>query len=211
MNLVRVRHSVMQNIKAHWKNVISPTLVATLILLITLWLFGLENSMIAPFATISYLRFIRMKNHYECMVKHFVRYAVMACAAYVAVMNVPLCIVVNCLVLFWIAFYLIDEYHPVNHLPIGMALIFFQISAIHTPGALMNRLSALGVSFIIIFLFVMVVTLHDRKKDPFHSLIEEGFSYAAQLPSICCLGDEDAIRALHLNLRSVNRRLSEEI
>lgn len=197
--------------KPYWRNIISPTIVATLILIVTIWLFGLENSMIGPFATISYMRVINMKNHYECMIKHFIRYGITAVAAYLAVMNLPLCIIINAAALFVMTFYLIDEYHPENHLPIGMALIFFQISQIHTPMELLKRECALAAAFVIIFAFVLIITLHDRRKDRFSKIIDKGFVHAERLIAASRQADEEKIRSIHLDLRKTNRMLSEEI
>ena len=71
----------------NWKSFLSPTIVATLILIATLYFFGPQNSMIAPFVTISYLHFINMKNHYACMVRQLCLYLLIAVASYVAVIN----------------------------------------------------------------------------------------------------------------------------
>ena len=150
----------------NWKSFISPTIVATLILIVTLYLFGAQNSMIAPFVTISYLHFINMKNHYACMVRQLLLYLLIAAASYVAVISLPLCILVNAGMLFLLAFLVTDEYHPTNYEPMGMALIFFQTAALSTPKALGERLLAILVSFGIILLFVAVTGARYGKKTP---------------------------------------------
>lgn len=104
---------------------VAPTIVATLIFLITYFFFGMENTMIGPFATLSFLRCRNMCNHYECLIRNFSVYMIMAVLSFLAVLNLPLCIIVNAIALFWIACLLIDEYNPNNYFPAGMALIFF--------------------------------------------------------------------------------------
>ena len=47
---------------------VAPTIVATLIFFITYFFFGMENTMIGPFATLSFLRCRNMCNHYECLI-----------------------------------------------------------------------------------------------------------------------------------------------
>ena len=169
----------------NWKSFISPTIVATLILIVTLYLFGAQNSMIAPFVTISYLHFINMKNHYACMVRQLLLYLLIAAASYIAVISLPLCILVNAGMLFLLAFLVTDEYHPTNYEPMGMALIFFQTAALSTPKALGERLLAILVSFGIILLFVAVTGARYGKKDPIRDLVLQGFGICEQLVQIC--------------------------
>jgi hypothetical protein len=47
----------LQNLKTKAPSAIAPTIVAALIFLITYFCFGAGNSMIGPFATLSYLAF----------------------------------------------------------------------------------------------------------------------------------------------------------
>lgn len=169
----------------NWKSFISPTIVATLILIVTLYLFGAQNSMIAPFVTISYLHFINMKNHYACMVRQLLLYLLIAAASYIAVISLPLCILVNAGMLFLLAFLVTDEYHPTNYEPMGMALIFFQTATLSTPKALGERLLAILVSFGIILLFVAVTGARYGKKDPIRDLVLQGFGICEQLVQIC--------------------------
>ena len=143
---------------------VAPTIVATLIFLITYFFFGMENTMIGPFATLSFLRCRNMCNHYECLIRNFSVYMIMAVLSFLAVLNLPLCIIVNAIALFWIACLLIDEYNPNNYFPAGMALIFFQIAPVHTVSDLGNRLLALLASFGIVFLFAWFLSLNTTYK-----------------------------------------------
>ena len=94
---------------------IAPTIVATLIFFVTYFFFGIENTMIGPFATLSFLRYRNMCSHYECLIRNFAVYMIMAVLSFLAVINLPLCILINAMALFWIADLLIDEYNPNNY------------------------------------------------------------------------------------------------
>ena len=88
----------------NWKTFVSPTIVATLILIITFLCFCLENSMIAPFVSVSYLHFINMKNHFSCMIRQWLIYCLIAVASFVAVINLPLCLAINAGMLFFLIY-----------------------------------------------------------------------------------------------------------
>ena len=160
---------------------VAPTIVATLIFFITYFFFGMENTMIGPFATLSFLRCRNMCNHYECLIRNFSVYMIMAVLSFLAVLNLPLCIIVNAIALFWIACLLIDEYNPNNYFPAGMALIFFQIAPVHTVSDLGNRLLALLASFGIVFLFAWFLSLNTTVQNRLKALISDGFDVCKEL------------------------------
>ncbi len=200
-----------ERIKATFQKALAPTIVATLIFFVTYLFFGMENTMIGPFATLSFLRYQSMCNHYECMIKNFAIYIVMAVLAFFAVMNLPLCILINALALFWIAYILIDEYNPTNYFPAGMALIFFQIAPAHTLPALGVRIAALLATFAVVFLFVFILSIWKRSKNPLHELIKGGFENCQKQLALCENGGEEDLEYLHHELCDINRRCSEEI
>lgn len=164
-------------IKHSAKGAIAPTIVAALIFLITYRFFGVENSMIAPFATLSYMRFTRLNHNLDCMFKHVMIYMIMAVLAFIACINLPLCIIVNALGLFWIAYLLIDEYQPNNYFASGMALMFFQLAPTEGLSGLGMRIGALAVSFVVIFLFVVIPVIlgFGKKKETLSNMIARGF------------------------------------
>lgn len=188
-----------------------PTLVVTLIFFVTYFFFGMENTMIGPFATLSFLRYRSMCSHYECMIKNFAVYIVMAVLAFFAVMNLPLCILVNILALCWIAYILIDEYNPTNYFPAGMALIFFQIAPAHTLSALGTRIAALLATFVIVFNFVFLLSKINKNPNPLRNLLAKGFENCKRQISLCDNGSNEEIGSLHHELCDINRRCSEEI
>lgn len=195
---------------------IAPTIVATIIFFITYFFFGMENTMIGPFATLSFLRYRNMCNHYECLIKNFGVYMIMAVLSFLAVINLPLCILVNALALFWLADLLIDEYNPTNYFPTGMALIFFQIAPIHTVAALGNRLLALLASFAIVFLFSWLLSHKENSQKKLISLIQEGFEISRQLLDLS-VSDADTMPSadtndnVHKKLCAINQKCSMEI
>ena len=195
----------------NWKTFVSPTIVATLILIITFLCFGLENSMIAPFVSVSYLHFINMKNHFSCMIRQWLIYCLIAVASFVAVINLPLCLAINAGMLFFLIYVFTDEYHPDNYLPMGMALIFFQTASLHTLPQLLTRLEALTVSFGIILLFVLLTGLKYYQKDPIADEIRKGFPLAGQILEACKNQDDELIHDLHLQINDINKVCSEEI
>ena len=200
---------------------IAPTIVATLIFFITYFFFGMENTMIGPFATLSFLRYRNMCSHYECLIRNFAVYMIMAVLSFLAVMNLPLCIIVNAIALFWIACLLIDEYNPNNYFPAGMALIFFQVAPVHTVSALGNRLLALLASFGIVFLFAWILSRKTAGQNRLKSLIAEGFTVCEKLliRTGCMTADshfskdtaEESVPDLHKKLCEINQTISREI
>lgn len=146
------------------KKAIAPTIVVTLIFFVNYFLFGMENTIIGPFLTLSFLKFQGMERYHGCMLRSFGIYSVMALAAYLALLHPVLNVVCNAAALFWIGYFLIDEYNPLNYFPAGMALIFFQISPAEGR-YLFRRILALAVSFLLVFLFLEVSRhwRHDRQ------------------------------------------------
>ena len=167
------------------RSALAPTVLSTMIFFLMYYVFGSENTVIGVFATLSFLRYRSMHNHYECMIKNFFIYLVMAAAAYLAALNLPLCILANAAALFWIGNVLIDEYNPTNYFPSGMALIFFQISPVTTPAAFFNRILALLATFVIFFVMTMILSRKNEKKDPLADYVREGFSQCRELIGLC--------------------------
>ena len=190
---------------------IAPTIVATIIFFITYFFFGMENTMIGPFATLSFLRYRNMCNHYECLIRNFGVYMIMAFFSFLAVINLPLCILINAAALFWLAYLLIDEYNPNNYFPAGMALIFFQIAPVHTVPALGNRLLALLSSFAIVFLFSWLLSRKENTQKRLTGLIQEGFEICRQLLDLTDKdGDASSLAENIENLLPVHKKLCRD-
>lgn len=185
----------------------APTIVVTLIFFVTYFGFGAENSMIAPFATLSFLRFRDLKRHYSCIIKTFGIFCVMALAAHVAVVNLPLCILVNALALFWICALLIDEYQLNNYFPPAMALIFFQMSPVKDWAAVGNRIVAMAVSFLLIFAVLFLLNLLE-KEDLLEKLAADGQQHCYRLYKAILADDEEEAERLRKLICRDNRRMS---
>jgi hypothetical protein len=193
------------------KTAIAPTVVAALIFLVTWRFFGMDNTMIAPFATLSYLSFRSMQKKAGCMLITFVIYLAMAAAAWLAVRDIVLCLTVNAAALFWITYFHIDEYQPANYFPAGMALIFFQIAPVYTLPALLNRIEALGISFLIIGLFVLVPLLIRPQPDRLRGMTAYGLALAGQMVKAADSGDTALLEQVRSELRPVSHKISKAI
>ena len=135
------------------KKAVLPASVVTAVFFLNYFCFGRENAIIGPFLTLSFLKFKDMEDYRGCMLRTLGVYCIMAAAAWAALLHPILTVVWNGLALFWIGYFLIDEYNPLNYFPAGMALIFFQNSPV-SLGRLPLRLLALAVSFFLIFIFL---------------------------------------------------------
>ena len=169
--------------------------------------------MIAPFATLSYMRFTKLHHNLDCMFKHLLIYLSMAVLAFIACVNLPLCIIINAVALFWLAYFLIDEYQPNNYFASGMALIFFQIAPATGFSGLGLRIGALIVSFVIIFLFVTIPMIFGfaKKKETLSDMIRKGFENCKQQLALTEDPDNEARERLRDELDRINQQASMQI
>lgn len=201
---------VFEIVKKYMNKALLPTLVITLIFFLNFYLFGMNNTIIGPFATLSFLRFRNMKDHYSCMVKTLFIYLIMSVLAYLALINLALCIIINALALFWITYYLIDEYNPNNYFPAGMSLIFFQIFPAGNLQELAVRWLALFASFLIIFLF-LILLFRSKKEDPLKLFIKEGLLICNEIIESLEAGHTDVLHEQQHKLCEINKNISTEI
>ncbi|SDB29727.1 FUSC family protein [Eubacterium oxidoreducens] len=189
---------------------IAPTIVVTGIFFVIYYFFGIENTIIGPCVTLSYLYFAGLSNHYASMVKTFLIYMVLAVAAYVAGLSLPFAIVVNAAVFFWIVYHLIDEYHPDNYYTPGMAFILFQLSPVSGMHGLSMRLIALILSFAIAFLVLLLLPSRHNKNDV-RKLVGQGFEIGNQLCEAYVARDKVAIEQKQQLLHLLNEQICDEI
>ncbi|MCR5666055.1 MAG: FUSC family protein [Eubacterium sp.] len=192
------------------KGAIAPTIVVTGIFFVIYYFFGVENTIIGPCVTLSYLYFANLSNHYASMLKTFLIYMVLAVAAYVAALSLPLAIVVNAAVFFWIVYHLIDEYHPDNYYTPGMAFILFQLSPVTGVSGLSMRLVALILSFAIAFVVLLVLPARHNKKDV-RKLVGQGFDIGEQLYEAYVAGDRLLVEQKQQLLHLLNEQICDEI
>ena len=201
----------MQKFKSMCIPAIVPTIVATLIFFLNYYCFGIENTLIAPFATLSFLHFRNMANHYACMTKNYLIFLAMSGLAFAAGINLPLCITVNALALFWLAYILIDEYNPTNYFPAGMALIFFQMQPVTGLAGLATRAVALTASMLIIFVFVAIIGSRRTTKDPIADNISQGLSVCRAQLNAYQHNNITKLNTLHQQLITINKKICDEI
>ena len=202
------------DLKKSYKQALLPTIVAGVIFLVTWYVFGTANSMIAPFATLAFMRLRSMHNYYASLIKNFLVFFAMAALAYFAVINIGLCILVNACALFFIAYLLIDEYQPTNYMPAGLALIFFQIAPVTTLPALGLRFGALAVTMGIVFAAVGIpYAIRQRRhpSDPIRELIQKGFAKCEEIFAACDAKDGDVLTGLHDDMADINHAISMHI
>lgn len=202
---------MIKSIKNFCLKAFAPTVVVTLIFFVNYYFFGMENTMIGPFVTLSFLRFRNMSNHYSCMCKTYLIYLIMTALAFIAVINIPLCILVNACALFWLAYCLIDEYNPTNYFPAGMALIFFQIAPVKTPQLLLTRIEGLTVSFLIIFIFLIILAKPKAARNSLYSYIQKGLKNCSEQLKAFEIHDTTKLEFLHQELSNINKQICDEI
>ena len=192
------------------KNAVIPTIVVTCIFFINYFFFGVENTIIGPCVTLSYLYFRGMSNHFASMIKTFFIYLAIAVLAWAAALNLPLCVVINAGVLFWIVYGLNDEYHPTNYYTPGMAFILFQLSGVNGFSGVMTRLEALTASFAITFVFLIVIPAK-KNKYTVRSHVREGLGISEKLLAAYRLGQQESAACLQEALRRKNEQICDEI
>ena len=197
-------------IKKYINKALMPTIVITMIFFLNYFLFGMENTLIGPFATLSFLRFKNHIDHYSCMVKTFFIYFLISIIAYIALLNIVLCIIINVLALFWICYILIDEYNPTNYFPSAMALIFFQMSPVKDLHGLSIRWLALLSSFLIIFLFIFAL-FKTKSKNTIYLMVKEGMKISGDIIDILDGEDLSTLKGKQNEIHALNDKISTEI
>lgn len=190
---------------------IAPTIVAALIFFLNYFCFGIDNTMIAPFATLSFLRFRHMANHSACLLKNYLIFLAMTGLAFLAALNLPLCILINAFAFFWLSYSLIDEYNPTNYFPAGMALIFFQMQPVDGLLGLATRATALTASMFIVFVFTAAIAACRVTKNPIVDNIRQGLSVCQAQLNAYKNDNLEKTALLHQELILINRRISDEI
>jgi len=196
----------MENWKKRIKNALPPTIVTTAIFFLNYFYFGMENTIIAPFMTLTFIRLSKKEAIIKCYLKTVLIYLLLGVFSYMALINSVLNILINMCALFWIVYLLIDEYNPNNYFPFGMALIFFQISPVGA-GGLPIRLAALTISSLIVLIAAMI--LHPKREDKqLNELCSIGLLAAGEIFKGVSKKVTDEIEEYKKRLQSVNESLS---
>ena len=200
---------MMEKVKYYFSKAWAPTAVITVIFFIHYFFFGQENTIIGPFVTLTFLRLRGMGNYKGCMIRNFAVYAVMAVLSFVAMLGAAANVLVNAAALFWIAYFLIDEFWPNNYFPAGMALVFFQIAPVLSMAALVRRVLALAAAFLIVFIFLLILD-RQSKLSKVSDVVLQGLDLSRLLCDVI-LKDSRQAAQISRQLCSVNRRLCNEI
>lgn len=195
--------------KFELKDAIAPTLVVTGIFFLNYFFFGLENTVIGPCIALSYLYFSKISNRMASIAKTFLVYIAVAVFAWLAGMNLSLCIAVNIGVFFWIAFVLMDEYHPENYYTPGIAFLMFQLSPV-TGNGIMTRCTALALSFCLAFLIMGIMSFFFQKK-LVQEYVEDGLNIGEKLLDAYEQRDSGQVADLQQKLRQISEIISDEI
>ncbi len=195
--------------KFNLKNAIAPTLVVTGIFFLNFVFFGLENTVIGPCIALSYLYFSKISNRMASITKTFLIYIAVAFFAWLAGMNLILCIVINIGVFFWIAFVLIDEYHPDNYYTPGIAFLMFQLSPV-TENGILTRCIALTLSFFLAFLVMWIMSFFFKKK-LVRDYAADGLNISEQLLHAYESKNSERVADLQQQLRQISETISDEI
>lgn len=203
--------SVFSYVKSKFssKTAIAPTLVVTGIFFLNYFFFGAENTVIGPCIALSYLYFSKISNRMASIAKTFLIYIAVAFFAWLAGINLALCILVNIGVFFWIAFVLIDEYHPDNYYTPGIAFLMFQVSPVTGSGILV-RCAALVLSFFLAFLVMWIMSFFFRKK-LVREYVSDGLDLGESLLAAYRAGNTEQVCHLQQQLRRLSETISDEI
>lgn len=171
---------LLQKAKNGTKQALPATIIITGIFFLNYFCFGPENASIGPVTALLFNKYKNRSGRYECLIVDFLICEVLAAAAFAANLSLPLSVIINAAVFFWIACVYINDYSPSNYFPIGIAYIFFQISPAGDFSALGIRAAALAVSFSILLLCLFVYTLLFSDYPAGRRMITEGFESCRQ-------------------------------
>lgn len=147
----------IKNLQEKLKEAYPQAIVSLTILCVNLMFFGLNNIIIAPYMT---LTFIRMKNYLTIeknIFKPLFIHLFIGVLASVASDLSAGTFIINLIAVFVLAYFLTDEYNPSSYFPYLMAFVFLQIfpTSIHE---IPRRLLAIFVSYIIVFIALRIIS-----------------------------------------------------
>lgn len=156
------------------KVAVPPAIVSTIILFINLLFWGLNNIIIAPYMT---LTFIRMKNYITIeknIIKPLFIHLFIGVLASIASEEVYSAFIINLLGVGILAYFLTDEYNPSSYFPYLMAFVFLQIFPTKIE-EIPSRLIAISISYLIVFIALMIFSPRGVCSR-ISTLIEDGFN-----------------------------------
>jgi uncharacterized membrane protein YccC len=188
---------------------IAPTIVVAVLFFVNYTFFGFVNTMIGPFMTLIYLR---LRNS-DMMVSQFFKsvgiFLLLTAASFLAVQTSFLCVSVNFVAIFCIAFLLINEYDPTNYFPYGMALLFYQaapVSLSEFPIRLTSVLASSGIIFI-----ALLITNRRGGTHQLFDLAQKGLLLASELFEHILDKDKERYVAAQHELHRITSELTASI
>lgn len=200
----------LKNNHKNMKQAIVPTMVVTCIFFVNYFFFGMDNTIIGPCLTLSYLYFRDMSNSFCSMIKTLLIYEIMAVSAWAAGMNLGLCIAINAAIFFWNVYFRADDHHLSNYYTPGMMFILFQLFPASGMSAVFVRIEALGASFAVTGIFLLLVQ-NRAKKHSIRDNIIGGFEICENLLSAYEEQDQERITMYQEQLRSTSETICDEI
>ncbi|MEG1481078.1 FUSC family protein [Clostridium sp.] len=162
----------MNQILKKFKDTIPVAVLSLIILFINLRFFGINNIIIAPYMT---LTFIRMKNYImieKNITKPLYIHLLIGVVASLASIGVAHTIIINLSAIFLLAYFLTDDYNPDSYFPYLMAFVFLQLFT--TPiSEIPKRLLAIVTSYTVVFIFLLLFSKRGIKSH-IKILIEKG-------------------------------------
>ena len=168
----------MEQIKSKLKVALPPALVSTIILFINLYFFGLNNIIIAPYMT---LTFIRLKSNAAIeknIIRPLVIHLIIGFLASIASEAVYSAFIINLLGVGILAYFLTDEYDPSSYFPYLMAFVFLQIFPTHFDKIPM-RLLSITIAYVVVIIALMIFA-PKGVYTKITKLIENGFNNVSQ-------------------------------
>lgn len=149
---------MLQSIKRKCLQSIAPTALYVLLFFSILFICGMENVIIAPFMTLFFLRLQKDEFVASTVLKSTFIYIGIALLAYVGMLNIYLCAVINFITPFIIIYLFLDEFDPTNQIPHVLAFSFFQMIPVEIKD-LPIRIGAIVGACIITYCMVLVTRM----------------------------------------------------
>lgn len=196
----------MKQIKSKLKVALPPALVSTIILFINLYFFGLNNIIIAPYMT---LTFIKLKSNAAIeknIIRPLVIHLIIGFLASIASEAVYSAFIINLLGVGILAYFLTDEYDPSSYFPYLMAFVFLQIFPTHFDKIPM-RLLSITIAYVVVIIALMIFA-PKGVYTKITKLIENGFNNVSQQLKDVLDGNKENIKNATFDLFETCKELN---
>ncbi len=205
---------MLQFIRTHCLRSVAPTIECLLLFFLNLWLFGMNNASIALFMTLSFMQMQNDEFRESNMIKTTAIYLGLTVMAYLALLHVAACIVINFFVPFAIIYLFLNEFNPANQLPYELCFILFQMVPVQGGRELGFRLLSILMSAAITYVLLVLYSRIFRKrikKSSILNLTKEGIASVSQQLYAVARNDTAAVQEEKRKLFEINKKMSEYI